>query len=961
MAQKKGGRLQEITLSYGQQESIHELLRERGKAQVEGAGQSMGNDDKNFLRQVSDAHSELVGLGFTTEQVERALVQCSTTKRDALLDWLSLELTNEELPPAFRGRVIQDKSSGGGSIQVVVPTAHPQPPVAQCLDPGAVAEEARLAQAKAAEAAAMAEVAAAAERKRWILQRVEVTAREEATRAAEARVAAERQAEAAAAEEATLARLGPVERLKYLQTLLVEALAAQAAMGGKKTKDSGIAWGVDELGAGGGVEAGAGAAAARRVALLKSDIAEVRAELRKKQQLKNRVESRLPPHIRARIVARAEAEAVGAPGRGAAAADPGKTETRAPQRDEVAVGGAAGASIASGADAGTARADVEVLAGGDGGGGGGDAEAEASDDGEEGGLLGGLWAEDPEVAETALEAKSGGGGGGGGGERGGGGGADPRAPGADVDVAVAETESGAAGASSGVGNATASALSHRRGNSKAAKAPTLVLAAPVAVTWSGKLPKRLLEEWCQKAGLGPPRFKQPPGAATCVCTVSLKALPAKGKAKAGARKAGAAVSVGGGAGRGAREVVAEYGSPADNDGSLGKSAAQHVAATRVLFELNRDKPMYHVLPPVCGALWRGWLAEEAALAEADALRTKQAQDETVERLAASMRSAKAKDVCAGGAVGRPAPAMEKLSSASPAAEPAGDVSESWEDLVKEKPAPAPSEAVPESWEDLVDEVDAGGGAALGASAEEGSRATAAAPALRADAGCVPARGSAADAAAAQAAAVLAARARSEAARASAELGGWWAAREATPQWQRMAGARAQLPMADHRKELLAAVGLYTGAESAGAGSGEGGCGARGAQAVRARVAVVCGATGCGKTTQLPQFILEEAFARGAGAQTKVVVTQPRRVAATSVAARVASEMGEPSGPGGLVGYAIRGESRQSPQTQLLFCTVGILLRRLQDDPTLADVSHVIVDEGKGGTHVDRIAGGKGRV
>jgi ATP-dependent RNA helicase DHX36 len=62
----------------------------------------------------------------------------------------------------------------------------------------------------------------------------------------------------------------------------------------------------------------------------------------------------------------------------------------------------------------------------------------------------------------------------------------------------------------------------------------------------------------------------------------------------------------------------------------------------------------------------------------------------------------------------------------------------------------------------------------------------------------------------------------------------------------------------------------------------------------------------------------------------------------SVAARVAKERGEALG--GFVGYQIRLENRMSPSTQLLFCTVGILLRLLVSDPTLAALSHVIVDE-----------------
>jgi len=78
-------------------------------------------------------------------------------------------------------------------------------------------------------------------------------------------------------------------------------------------------------------------------------------------------------------------------------------------------------------------------------------------------------------------------------------------------------------------------------------------------------------------------------------------------------------------------------------------------------------------------------------------------------------------------------------------------------------------------------------------------------------------------------------------------------------------------------------------------------------------------------------------------ETCVACTQPRRVAATSVAERVAEEMCEPLGK--MVGYQIRMESKRSSQTRLLFCTTGVVLRRLQEDSNLKGVTHVIVDEG----------------
>jgi hypothetical protein len=108
------------------------------------------------------------------------------------------------------------------------------------------------------------------------------------------------------------------------------------------------------------------------------------------------------------------------------------------------------------------------------------------------------------------------------------------------------------------------------------------------------------------------------------------------------------------------------------------------------------------------------------------------------------------------------------------------------------------------------------------------------------------------------------------------------------------------------------------------------------------VVVISGETGCGKTTQVPQFILDDLIARGRGGDANIVCTQPRRISAVGVAERVARERAEKIG--GMVGYSIRLENKRSEHTRLLFCTTGILLRRMASDPTLAAVSHVIVDE-----------------
>ncbi|KAG8784470.1 hypothetical protein FRB91_003631 [Serendipita sp. 411] len=109
---------------------------------------------------------------------------------------------------------------------------------------------------------------------------------------------------------------------------------------------------------------------------------------------------------------------------------------------------------------------------------------------------------------------------------------------------------------------------------------------------------------------------------------------------------------------------------------------------------------------------------------------------------------------------------------------------------------------------------------------------------------------------------------------------------------------------------------------------------------RNQVTIVVGETGCGKTTQLPQFVLDAEIESKRGAITQIIVTQPRRVSVLGVSSRVSAERVDD----GSIGYAIRGESKTSPSTKLLFCTTGVLLRRLASGDDLGSVSHVIVDE-----------------
>lgn len=81
---------------------------------------------------------------------------------------------------------------------------------------------------------------------------------------------------------------------------------------------------------------------------------------------------------------------------------------------------------------------------------------------------------------------------------------------------------------------------------------------------------------------------------------------------------------------------------------------------------------------------------------------------------------------------------------------------------------------------------------------------------------------------------------------------------------------------------------------------------------------------------------------GNGGSCNIICTQPRRISAISLAERVANERADKVG--NEVGYSIRGESKQSSNTKLLFCTTGVLLRMVQDNTKLVGISHVIIDE-----------------
>jgi pre-mRNA-splicing factor ATP-dependent RNA helicase DHX16 len=124
------------------------------------------------------------------------------------------------------------------------------------------------------------------------------------------------------------------------------------------------------------------------------------------------------------------------------------------------------------------------------------------------------------------------------------------------------------------------------------------------------------------------------------------------------------------------------------------------------------------------------------------------------------------------------------------------------------------------------------------------------------------------------------------------------------------------------------------------------------QAVRDyQVLIIVGETGSGKTTQLPQYLHEEGFTKTG----KLGCTQPRRVAAMSVAKRVADEMGVKLGAE--VGYSIRFEDCTSEKTVLKYMTDGMLLREFLNEPDLGSYNVLIIDEAHERTlHTDVLFG-----
>ncbi|KAL6872337.1 P-loop containing nucleoside triphosphate hydrolase protein [Trichoderma longibrachiatum] len=149
----------------------------------------------------------------------------------------------------------------------------------------------------------------------------------------------------------------------------------------------------------------------------------------------------------------------------------------------------------------------------------------------------------------------------------------------------------------------------------------------------------------------------------------------------------------------------------------------------------------------------------------------------------------------------------------------------------------------------------------------------------------------------------------------------WAARASRKKYEAMLQFREQLPMWRFKDHVLDAVD-------------------------KNQVIIICGETGCGKSTQVPAFLLEHELSQGR--QCKIFCTEPRRISAISLARRVSEELGDEKGDLGtsrsLVGYSIRLESNTSKETRLVYATTGIVMRMLEGSNDLHEVTHLVLDE-----------------
>ena len=149
----------------------------------------------------------------------------------------------------------------------------------------------------------------------------------------------------------------------------------------------------------------------------------------------------------------------------------------------------------------------------------------------------------------------------------------------------------------------------------------------------------------------------------------------------------------------------------------------------------------------------------------------------------------------------------------------------------------------------------------------------------------------------------------------------WMSRTATRAYRDMIPSRSRLPIHAYRRNILDAI-------------------------TENQIVIIAGATGCGKSTQVPAYILENELSKGNDC--RIYCTEPRRISAISLARRVSVELGDARNVVGtaqsLVGFVVRLDSRVHENNRLVYATTGIIMRMLESSPTLDEVTHLLLDE-----------------
>jgi ATP-dependent RNA helicase DHX29 len=351
-------------------------------------------------------------------------------------------------------------------------------------------------------------------------------------------------------------------------------------------------------------------------------------------------------------------------------------------------------------------------------------------------------------------------------------------------------------------------------------------------TWTGKTPKIILEEWCRKEKLPRPSFLKTHGNG-CLLRWKLD-----------------------------RENTMEI----DQPGSAGdRSDAQHYAATRALYRINPNLPLYRILPPFYRDVWVQWANADKERKGAAGRELDDANRADIEKLIRAIPVT----------VAAPVTSTDEHAAHTASIE---EASECWDTNDQHESPVSAIARVTETREDRRLQED-------------------------------------------------------------------FLKRQKCSMYKEMLDARKALPVFAFREQILECIEknpvTIISAET-GAGKTTRTLLVRQPQLRRSDI-IVSILTSLLSCLEVPQFILTQALEEQRGSKVSIICTQPRRVAATSVAERVSEELAENS-IGGVVGYQIRLEAKRSNATKLLFCTTGVVLRRLAADPVLSGVTHVVVDE-----------------